>query len=153
MVSSQREDFRPPGQNAPFTSKSKKKSEAASSAKKQKKRKPSAEAKQNVLLRKFIRKLRRELEAKNAVLELYADHRNWVRPEEMRERLDIPEADRSGKVIDSPTQCFVGARYPWEPALKILIGMPDDSRAKEAAAEPDDSAEELPQENLPNPTK
>ena len=96
--------------------------------KKRKGRKPSGEAKQNVLLRKHVRKLRRELEAKNEVLELYADHRNWVKPEDLRKRLDIPEVDRSGNKIESPTQCFVGARYPWEPALKILIGMPGESK-------------------------
>lgn len=106
---------------------------APAPAKKRKGRKPSGEAKQNVLLRKHVRKLRRELEAKNAVLELYADHRNWVKPEDLRERLDIPEADRSGKKIESPTQCFVGARYPWEPALKILIGMPEESKSEELA--------------------
>jgi hypothetical protein len=72
------------------------------------------------------------LEAKNAVLELYADHRNWVKPEDLRDRLEIPEADRSGKKIESPTQCFIGARYPWEPALKILIGMPGESKSEEA---------------------
>lgn len=108
--------------------------DAATPAKKRKGRKPSGEAKQNVLLRKHVRKLRRELEAKNAVLELYADHRNWVKPEDLRDRLHIPEADRNGKKIESPTQCFVGARYPWEPALKILIGMPGESKSEE---EPD----------------
>ena len=106
---------------------------APAPAKKRKGRKPSGEAKQNVLLRKHVRKLRRELEAKNAVLELYADHRNWVKPEDLRQRLDIPEADRSGKKIESPTQCFVGARYPWEPALKILIGVPGESKSEELA--------------------
>lgn len=110
--------------------------------KKRKGRKPSGEAKQNVLLRKHVRKLRRELEAKNAVLELYADHRNWVKPEDMRERLDIPEADRSGKKIESPTQCFVAARYPWEPALKILIGMPGESAGEESSEVDIDTDEE-----------
>ena len=143
------------GQNLPTMSKSKKKQKSPKTeaptaetstekkpSKKRKGRKPSGEAKQNVLLRKHVRKLRRELEAKNAVLELYADHRNWVKPEDMRERLDIPEADRSGKKIESPTQCFVGARYPWEPALKILIGMPGGSKDSESAEIDIDTDEE-----------
>ena len=111
---------------------SEKKSQAEGATSAKRKKKKSAEAKLNVRLRKHIRKLRRELEAKDAVLHLYADHRNWVRPEEVRKRLDIPEADRSGKKIEEPTQCFVAARYPWEPALKILIGVPEDKAKAEA---------------------
>ncbi|MFA5507819.1 MAG: hypothetical protein WC423_20490 [Vulcanimicrobiota bacterium] len=98
---------------------------------KRKGRKQSAEARLNVSLRKHIRKLRRDLEARDAVLQLYADHRNWVKPEEVRARLSIPETDRSGKTIDAPCQCFVGARYPWEPALKLLIGMAEEQESSE----------------------
>jgi hypothetical protein len=77
-------------------------------------------------LKAELRKLKSELERKNAVLELYADHRNWVKPADVRARLEIPEVDRSGKPIDDPVQCFVGARYPWEPALKAMIGVGDE---------------------------
>ncbi len=77
-------------------------------------------------LKRQLRKLQAELKRKNAVLEMYGDHRNWVKPEDVRERLGIPQKDPSGKPIESPTQCFVGARYPWEPALKALIGVPDE---------------------------
>jgi hypothetical protein len=67
--------------------------------------------------------LEKELERKNAVLELYAHHRNWVKPSEVRERLNIPEVDAAGKPIDEPLQCFVGARYAWEPALKVMVNL------------------------------
>lgn len=77
-------------------------------------------------LKRQIRKLQAELKRKNAVLEMYGDHRNWVKPGEVRERLGIPKSDKGGKPIEDPTQCFVGARYPWEPALKALIGVPDE---------------------------
>ena len=76
-------------------------------------------------LRKKIRDLKAELEIKDAVLKSYADHRNWVKPGEVRAKLDIPQTDPSGKAIEDPVQCFVGARYPWEPALKVLIGVED----------------------------
>ena len=74
-------------------------------------------------LKAEVDKLRREIEEKNAVLQAYADHRNWVKPSEVRERLGIPAKDRSGKSIEEPTQCYVGCRYPWEPALKVMLGM------------------------------
>lgn len=77
-------------------------------------------------LKKRFRALIAELERKNLVLEMYADHRNWVKPVEVRSRLGIPKTDPSGKSIEEPNQCFVGARYPWEPALKALIGVPEE---------------------------
>ena len=116
-------------------SEKKKQTESAAAAKRKNKKK-SAEAKMNVRLRKHIRKLKRELEAKDAVLQLYADHRNWVRPEEVRQRLAIPEADRNGNKIEEPTQCFVAARYPWEPALKILIGVPEENPQSDTGSQP-----------------
>lgn len=101
--------------------KSKSKSKSAKESKAKKKKLLSARLKAEVL------KLRKELELKNAVLEAYADHRNWVKPSEVRERLGIPVTDRGGKPIEEPTQCFVGARYPWEPALKVMLGMPEEN--------------------------
>ena len=74
-------------------------------------------------LKAEIQRLKEELVQKNEVLQVYADHRNWVKPSEIREKLGIPEKDRSGNPIEEPTQCFVGARYPWEPALKVILGM------------------------------
>ena len=82
-------------------------------------------------LRKEIRDLKAELERKDAVLKSYADHRNWVKPNEVRERLGVPPTDPSGNPIEDPVQCFVGARYPWEPALKILIGVEQNTGEEE----------------------
>lgn len=69
-----------------------------------------------------IRELEEELERKNAVLALYGDHRNWVQPSAVRTTLGIPSVDRSGRPVEDPHQCFVGARYAWEPALKVMLG-------------------------------
>ena len=83
-------------------------------------------AKRRRSLKDQVRDLKNELAQKDEILKLYADHRNWVRPSEVRERLGIPKLDRGGQTIDEPVQCFVGARYPWEPALKIMMGMPEE---------------------------
>ena len=102
------------------------KSKTKSAEKSKNKGKPASKSSAQMLaLKAELDKLRREIDEKNAVLQAYADHRNWVKPSEVRERLGIPEKDRSGKAIEEPTQCFVGCRYPWEPALKILLGMDD----------------------------
>lgn len=77
--------------------------------------------------KKRVKELEAELERKNAILESYGDHRNWVKPSQVRERLGIPATDPSGQPIEEPVQCFVGARYPWEPALKAMIGVPEES--------------------------
>lgn len=97
---------------------------SSSPSKGKSKAKPKVKSAKLILARmkKRLVELQEELERKNAVLQVYADHTNWVRPEEVRERLGIPEKDRAGKTIDQPAQCFVGARYPWEPALKAMLG-------------------------------
>lgn len=76
-------------------------------------------------LRAKVRRLETELKEKNAVLESYGDHRNWVKSSDAREALGVPEADRSGRPIDDPVCCFVAARYPWEPALRALMKVGD----------------------------
>lgn len=75
-------------------------------------------------LRARIAALEEELKQKNAVLELYADYRNWVQPPECRQALGIPDSDPNGQEIPDPHQCFVAARFAWEPALKVLLGQP-----------------------------
>ena len=71
----------------------------------------------------LISKLKAELKAKDEVLKLYADHNNWVKASEVQGRLNIPDTDIQGETVPEPTQCFVGARYPWEPALKVMLGV------------------------------
>ena len=74
----------------------------------------------------LISKLKAELKEKNEVLKLYADHNNWVKASEVTERLSIPETNIQGEAVPEPTQCFVGARYPWEPALKVMLGVKEE---------------------------